>query len=700
MTIRPLAPGTRHDGSRWIGQPIARVEDRKFVRGAARYVDELTPPRTLHLAVVRSAHAHARVRRVDYDPLPAVADPQTARSSAVRLPDNEMLCWDRTAGDVEGAFRAAAAVVREHVSIPRLAPAPMETRGAGAAYDPGTDQLTVWVSAQDPHRPRTLLAQALGRPEERVRVITPDVGGGFGGNGHMPSEVILTALLAMRYVRPVKWIEDRTANLQTGYHGRGLAVDVEAAFAADRRLLAMRASFLADLGAYLYPPTPLMPITTAMLMTGTHHVPAAEARVVGVATNRSPTGPYRGAGRPEAALIAERVMDGGARALAIDPIEIRKRNVIPPDRIPFTTALGMRFDSGDYTPTLERLVSLMDLPRRREAQARARAAGRLSGIGIALYVEHAGARLWESAAVRVEPDGRVVVRRGSNSHGQGHHTVFAQVVAEVLRLDLTAVTIEQGDSAVVPRGVGTFGSRSMSTGAPAAFLAALRVKEKMSRIAARLLEASEDDLAWQDDRIAVRGAPDRGVPFAQVASIAYDAARLPAGLEMGLETTEYFRMTDPVFPFGAYGAIVDIDPETGVLKVEEIFAVDNAGRILNPWLAEGQVFGGIVQGFGEAVCEEFRYDEFGQPRTNTLADYAMPRAAEVPLLHGAFLETPSPNNPLGTKGIGEAGAIGTPAAIANAVADALHPIGNPHVQMPYTPEKLWRAIHFGKPGRP
>jgi carbon-monoxide dehydrogenase large subunit len=364
------------------------------------------------------------------------------------------------------------------------------------------------------------------------------------------------------------------------------------------------------------------------------------------------------------------------------------------------SALGARFDSGNYAPALDRLAELMDLPARRAWQMGARAEGRVAGIGIALYVERGGARLWESAAVRVEPDGRVLVRTGSNSHGQGHHTVFAQVVAEALRIDVSAVIVEQGDSSILPRGMGTYGSRSMSTGAPAAYLAAGKVRDKMSRIAARLLEAGEDDIEWGDERIAVRGAPNRYVPFAEIAAVAYDAARLPPGLEMGIEASEYFRMAGPVFPFGAYGAVVEIERETGLLHVEDITAVDDAGRILNPWLAEGQVFGGIVQGLGEVLREEVRYDEFGQPLTATLADYALPRAADVPRMHGAFLETPTPNNPLGAKGVGEAGTVGTPAAIANAVADALFPLGSPHVDMPYTPEKLWRALQSGELGRP
>jgi len=762
----------------WIGRPVRRREDPRFLRGQARYVDDVVLPGMAHMAVVRSSVAHAIVRKVDvsaarrssgvlavvtaadlagavrpappnpvegaeiapvphpvlasgtvryvgepvaavlaltasaaqdaaehvvvdYDPLPAVVDPRRALNGPVRLhaqlPDNVLSRWQRTHGDVDGAFARAARVVRQQFRIPRLAAAPIEPRGVVAVYDPGADLLTVWISAQDPHRPLNQLSRMLGRPDDRIRVIVPDVGGGFGSKGSVAVDVAVAAWLAIRTGRPVKWVEARRENLATAYQGRGLEVEMELAVDAAGTMLAVRARVIADLGAYLYPPTAMVPVTTSMLLTGAYAIPNASVEMVGVATNKVPTGPYRGAGRPEAAYVVEQMVDLAARELEMDPIVLRRRNVVAPDRFPYRTPLGFTYDSGNYDRALDRAYALLEYDRWRGVQTAARREGRLVGVGMALYVERAGSALWESAAVSVTPAGRVVVRIGSTPNGQGHATIFSQIAADVLQVNLEAITVEQGDSAVVPRGVGTFGSRSTTIGGSALLRAAEKVKAKAVRIAAHLLEGRADDIVWADGRLYVRGAPDRALTLPEVAAAAYQPGRLPQDLEMGLDALDVFRLPGPVFPFGAYGAVVEISPSTGEIRVLRLVAVDDAGRIVNPLLAEGQVIGGSVQGLGEALTEEVVYGEDGQFLTATLAEYGIPRAGQVPEIVSEFLETPSPLNPLGAKGIGEAGCIATPAAVANAVMDALAPLRIRHLDFPFTPRLVWEAIAKARP---
>jgi carbon-monoxide dehydrogenase large subunit len=469
---------------------------------------------------------------------------------------------------------------------------------------------------------------------------------------------------------------------------------VEMAVRDDGRILGVRARLAADLGAYLLPSTAIPAITTGMLLTGAYDIPAASVELVGAATNKVPLGPYRGAGRPEAAFVVERMVDLIAQELGLDPVEVRRRNFIPPERFPYPTPLGFTYDSGNYAQALDRALERIGYDRWRHEQRRARTQGRLIGIGLAVYVERAGSGLWESAAVLVDPSGRVIVRPGSTSHGQGHETTFAQIAADILGVAPQDVVVEQGDSAMVPRGVGTFASRSVATGGSALVVALEKIKAKAIRIAAHLLEAAEDDIAWERGHLHVRGTPERTVSFQQVAAAAYTPARLPRTLEPGLSEFGFFSLPGPVFPFGAYAVVVEVDRETGQVRVLQVVAVDDAGRIINPLLAEGQVIGSTVQGLAEALVEEVRYDEAGQLLTATLADYGLLRAPQVPPVHSEFLETPSPFNPLGAKGIGEAGTIGTPAAVANAVVDALSPLGVRHVDLPLSAEKLWRIVQI------
>ncbi|MCS7171819.1 MAG: xanthine dehydrogenase family protein molybdopterin-binding subunit [Armatimonadetes bacterium] len=768
--------------TRWIGKPLRRREDLRFLRGEARYLDDLILPGMLHMVVVRSPLAHGVLRAVRVDrargmpgvvavvtaedlppglqgvppapvegaevamaphpllargrvhyvgepvavvvaqsraaaqdaaaevdlevePLPAVVDLQEALRGEVRLhetlPDNVLFRWRRAGGDLEAAFRRAARVVHARFRIPRLAAVPLEPRGALAVYDPGTDLLTLWCSAQGPHQPRTQLSRILRHPEDRIRVVVPDVGGAFGSKGSLPSEAALAGWLAMRLRRPVKWVENRRENLLASYQGRGLEAEVEMAVEETGRILGVRATLWADVGAYLLPSTVIPPVTAAMLLTGAYAIPAAEVTVLGVATNKVPTGPYRGAGRPEAAYLVERMVDLVARELGLDPVELRLRNCIPPDAFPYRTPLGFTYDSGDYPHALARLQALMDADGWRARRERARAEGRLVGIGVALYVERVGAREWESASVCVLPSGRVVVRTGSTTHGQGHETTFAQIAAELLHLDVEDIAVEYGDSATVLPGVGTFGSRSTTIGGSALVVALRKIREKATRIAAHLLEAAEADIEWQEGQLRVRGAPGRAVSWRELAAAAYQPGRLPPGMELGLDASGYFALPGLVFPYGAYGALVEVDRETGEVRLLKLLAVDDAGRIINPLLAEGQVRGGIAQGIGQALREEVVYGEDGQPLTASLAEYAVPRAEDIPEVETELLETPSPLNPLGAKGIGEAGTIGMPAAVANAVMDALGPLGVRHLDFPFRPERVWRAmrerVHRGQP---
>ena len=769
MSHEPSAP--TQPVTSWIGRPLRRREDARFLKGQARYVDDLTLPGLTHLVVVRSSVAHARLRSVDvgparrlpgvvavvtahdlagqvhplpvnvpeparvaqvphpvlagavvryvgepiagvlaesraaaedaahrievqYDPLPTVTDVRAALAGTVRLhdtvEDNVLIRLSRGSGDVDAAFRSADRVVRERFHLPRIVAAPMEPRGAVAAYDRPTDLLTLWVSAQDPYRPRAQVGRVLGRSEDRIRVVVPDVGGAFGSKGNLAPEVLLAAWLAIKTARPVKWIEARRENFMTANQGRGIDAEVEVAVDRRGKITALRGTVIADVGAYLYPSTTVPPSRVADLMTGAYDIPAATVDLVGVATNKAPTGPYRGAGRPEAAYIAERMVDRVAGELGLDPVEVRRRNLIPPDRFPYRTPLGAIYDSGDYGRSMDRACELAEYDRWRGEQRRARAQGRFVGIGVATYIEPAGSQVWETAAVTVTPEGRVQIRTGSTAHGQGHDTTFAQIAAEALQVPLEMISIEQGDTARIPKGMGTFGSRSVTIGGSALWGEVEKIKAKMTTIAAHLLEARDGDIRWGGGRLHVQGMPARALAFQDVAAAAYDSVRLPPGTEPGLEASGTFSLSGMVYPSGAYVAVVEVDPPTGRVRILKLVAVDDAGRIINPLLAEGQVIGAVVQGLGQALTEEVVYDDAGQLLTGTFTDYALLRAAHAPEMATEFLETPSPLNPLGAKGIGEAGTVGAPPAMANAVIDALAPLGVTTIDLPLTPEKLWR----------
>jgi aerobic carbon-monoxide dehydrogenase large subunit len=619
--VRPLLPGSIEDGV------VADAGHPVLARGSVRYVGE---PIALVLAESRAeAEDAADLVDVRYEPLPPVLD---ARDGDV------LASWSRSSGDVDAAFTEADRVVSCSFSIPRLVAAPLEGRGALAEYDAEDDLLVVHCSAQDPHRPLAHLSHSLARDPERIRVVVPDVGGAFGSKGAIGPEVVAVAAAALRLGRPVEWVEDRLENFLAAYQGRGLEADAELAVAADGRFLALRARLYADLGSYLYPTTAVPGHTTAMLLTGAYAIPAAEVTLVGAATNKPPTGPYRGAGRPEAALVIERLVELAARELGVDPFELRRRNFVPRDAFPYETALGWVYDSGDYERCLDRALELLGLEGWRAERERARAEGRVVGIGAGMVIERCGG-LWESARVTVAAEGAVVVWTGSSPHGQGHETTFAQIAADELGVAPEEVTVRWGDGKDVLPGIGTFASRSVAMGG-SAIVQACRELRATGGVSAE--------------------------------------ARFESPL---------------LFSSGAYAAAVEIERATGRLRVHRLVAADDPGTVVNPLLAGGQVLGAIAQGLGECLAEEAVYDEEGQPRTASFADYKLLTAAEIPPVATAFLETPSPYNPLGVKGVGEAGAIGTPAAVANAVADALAAEGLPGLDPPFTEERLWEALN-------
>ena len=721
---------------RFVGRPVRRREDERILRGRTRYLDDIEPPGAAHVAFVRSPFAHARIGgvdvpdelegvfavltaadlegrvgdlpvqgfeggqvseeghpvlardevryagqpvaavlaesralaedaaeliEVDYDPLEPVLG---ARSSDVTVTH-----WHKVTGDVEGAFESAAHVVRASHALPRLAPVPMEPRGAIAAYDESDDMLTVWVSAQDSHRQLAGLAAVLDRPEESIHVIIPDVGGAFGSKGAPAPETMLVAAAAMTSGRPVKWAEDREENFVASYHGRGTEADVELALDDDATILAMRARIWADLGGYLMPTTAIPAHTTAMLMCGVYDIQAADVELTGRRTNKVPTGPYRGAGRPEAAYFVECTMDVAARELGLDALELRRRNLIR--ALPYRTALGWTYDSGDYARCLELAAELVEPERRSDDE-------RVVGTGFGMYVERAGGLL-ETADAELLANGRLLVRSGSSPHGQGHDTTFAQLAGERLGVRVEDVELRFGDSQEVPRGVGTFASRSTAMGGSAVVQAVDGLKRKCEAAAARLLEAGEDELEWREGG-RLSAADGRTASLRELASA-----------EPGIQASARFS-SDLVFSSGAYGAVVEIERATGRLRVLRLAAVDDAGTIVNPLLAEGQVIGGTAQGLGQCLVEEAVYDDEGNPTFASFVGYSLLTAAEMPPVVTAFVESPSPLNPLGAKGIGEGGSIGTPGAVANAVADAL---GGVRVDPPFSEEKLWRALREG-----
>ena len=679
--LKPLRIEAGVDG---MALPERRVLSSGRVRHAGEAVAMLVAE---SLAQARDA---LELIELDLDPLPVVTDMERALQDDAPLlyPEvgtNVAFRKDVKRGPIKRSFDQADVVVRERLVNQRLIPAPLEPRGAVAWIDGG--RLTVQVSSQSTYGVRDTIAACLGLEEEEVRVIVEDVGGGFGSKGGCLGEEIAVAEAARRLGRPVKWIEDRSENCAVTWHGRGQLQEVELAARRDGTVLAVRSRILADMGGRLEPFTALIPGVTPDLQTGCYRIPASQSSLLAVYTNTTPTGPYRGAGRPEAAFLIERMMDRLAGELGIDPIELRLRNFISPSEFPYTNAGKLTYDSGNYAGTLQRLVEVSDYPQLREAQRRARADGKLQGIGIATYVEIAAGTEADQATVRLESDGMITVITGSTPHGQGHQTTWAQIAADHFGVSVDRIKVVFGDSDLPAYAIGTFGSRSAALSGSAIHETVGALTTQLRALAAAAFEAAPADVVLEAGRLQVRGVPARAMSLQQLATWAIEAGRQPE-----LSARKEFEAPAEVFPFGAHLALVEVDRETGAVRVLRYVAVDDCGPVINPMIVDGQVHGAIAQGLAQALFEGVIYDEEGQLLTGNLTTYLLPTAADLPMFETERTVTPSPNNPLGVKGIGEGGTTGSTPAVVNAVMDALRPLGIHQLEMPLSPFRIWSAI--------
>jgi aerobic carbon-monoxide dehydrogenase large subunit len=651
---------------------------------------------------------------VEYESLPVITDPEKALEGGPFVHDeigtNKVHEWSLAGGDLDAGFADADVIIERRVVNHRTAGAPIEPRGVLADYRAGS--LTVWSSTQVPHFLRLFLSILLGISEERVRVIAPEVGGGFGSKLQVYGEEVLAAWASRKLERPVKWIETRTENMAVAHQGRDQISHVKMGAKRDGTVTAFHVKIIADFGAYNMLLTPLIPSLGAFVMGGCYAIPAVQTDIVGVFTNKCPTDAIRGAGRPEATHMVEVTLDQMAHELGISQVAIRRKNFIPKDSFPHAVATGVVYDSGDYDKTLDRLLEHVDLDEFERERESLREKGVYRGIGLSTYTEICGlapsritgpggvgvqAGGWESALVRVHNTGAVTVYTGSSGHGQGHETAFAQIAADRLGLDPANVEVIHGDTGTGPEGRNTYGSRSLAVGGEAIAKSANKVAEKAKAIVAHTLEAAPEDIEVVDDKFSIKGSPDKGMTLAEVAGAAY-LNLIPDGMEPGLEETTFYDPENFVFPFGAHAAIVDIDAETGKVKLSRYVAVDDCGNAINPLLIDGQVHGGIVHAVGQALYERVHYDEEGQLVTGTFVDYALPTAAELPAIETDRTVTPTPVNSLGAKGVGEAGTIAASAAVTNAVIDALRPLGVDYINMPLSPMRVWEAISQAKGG--
>jgi carbon-monoxide dehydrogenase large subunit len=765
-----------------IGQPVRRVEDRRFITGKGRYVDDLTRPYQAHAFLLRSPHAHALIRgvdagaaaaapgvlavytgadlvrdgigtipclsplqnrdgspavmppypalagervrhvgdgvalvvadslaaardaaeliTVDYEPLPAAID--TAEALAAGQPTvwdeaPQNLCFDWEIGD-RAAVESAAAAARHHVSLElvnnRIVVTSMEPRGAIGEYDPGEDSYILWSSTQGSHFLRNQLAEFVFHvPENRIRVVTQDVGGGFGMKFFLYPEHILVLWAAKKLGRPVKWLSERAEAFVSDTQGRDNVTRLDLFLDEEFRFQALEVATVANMGAYLSNFAPEIPTASgALMLSGVYAIPAIHVGVKGVFTNTVPVDAYRGAGRPEAAYALERLVDFAARRLGLMPDELRRRNFVRPEAMPYRTPLGLTYDSGDFRRNMEDALTAADVADFAARRAAAKRRGRCRGLGTAVYIEQSGFPPDEFAELRFDPAGTLTILMGTQSSGQGHQTAYAQLAAERLGLPLDRIRVVQGDTAAVGFGRGTGGSRSLPVGGAALDHAAQKLIDKGRRIAAHLLEAAEADIEFANGEFRIAGT-DRRVGIAEAARAAFNPAQLPAGLEPGFAESGHFTPPSPTFPNGCHLCEVEVDPETGAVAILRYLVVDDFGTVVNPLLLRGQVQGGVAQGIGQAMLEHCLYDsETGQLLSGSLTDYAVPRADDLPPIAFAYNVVPCRTNPLGIKGAGEAGAIGAPPAFVNAVIDALGEFGIAHLDMPLSQERIWRAI--------
>ena len=769
-----------------MGHSVKRKEDARFIRGKGTYVDDIVLPEMLHLDIVRSPFAHARITRIDasralaipgvlavitgkdlekynlhwmptlmsdtqmvlptdrvmfqgqevaavlatdrytaadgveaveveYDPLPAVVDPFKALEPGAPVlrpdkgkTDNHIWHWevgDRAA--TEKAFAEADVTVKQHIYLPRIHVSSIETCGCVASFDKVNGQLTVWMTTQAPHAIRTvvaLVAGHLGLKENRIRIISPDIGGGFGGKVPVYPGYVLAIAASFLTGKPVKWIEDRMENLQADSFARDYHITAELAGKKDGTLTALRIKTLADHGYTDAAANPSkFPAGLFHICTGSYDFKAAHVEVDAAYTNKPPGGiAYRCSFRvTEAVHTIERMVDLMAHELGMDPAEFRKKNFIKPEQFPYRSALGWEYDSGNYARALDLALEKIGYAELRREQAEKRARGELMGIGISSFTEIVGAgpskhfdilglKMFDSCEIRIHPTGKAIARFGTKSQGQGHETTYAQIIAEELGIPVDDITVEEGDTDTAPYGLGTYASRSTPTAGAAGAVAARKIREKARKLAAHLLECHEDDLEWEPGRFYVKGSPDRAKTIQEIAFAAY--TNHPPGMEAGLEAVSYYDPPNLTYPFGSYVCVVDIDKGTGEVKVRRFVAVDDCGNVINPMIVEGQIHGGLTMGLAPALYEEIQYDEAGNIQGGSFMDYLVPTAVETPRWETARTVTPSPHHPLGAKGVGESATVGAPAAIANAVVDALWHLGVRHVDIPITPFKVWRLL--------
>jgi carbon-monoxide dehydrogenase large subunit len=680
---RPLAV----DMARYQGDGVAVViaESRALAKDAAELVE------------------------VDYEPLPAVVDPKEALADGAPLVHedfgtNHCYTWPLQAGEVDQAFADADVTVEETYRQQRLIPNAIEPRGVLAQYLPAQDEYTLWSATQVPHIARFWLAIVLGVPEARLRVVAPDVGGGFGSKLNVYAEEALSLALARRIGRPVKWIEERSENYLATIHGRDHIQSIEFAATKDGKITAVRARATVGMGAYLQLVTAGTPLLGAWLYAGAYDIPGYDVEITGVFTHTTPTDAYRGAGRPEATYLVERAIDALARKLDMDPVELRRKNFIT--EFPKTIASGLTVDSSDFEGALDKALEIVDYDefRREQADRRKREDSKQIGIGFSTYTEMCGlapsrilgailyaAGGWDAATIRCLPTGSVQVLAGTSPHGQGHETTFAQIVADRLGVPIEQVEVLFGDTSVMPLGLDTYGSRSLAVGGVALYNATEKIIDKARKVAAHQLEVAEADLEYEGGRFTVKGT-DRALTVQEAALHAFTAHNLPDGMEPGLEATAVYDPPNFSWPGGCHIAIVEIDTETGAVDLRRYVAVDDVGSVINPMVVEGQVHGGVAQGVAQALFEEAVYDEQGNLLTGSMVNYLVPSAAELIDIEVDRVEAPSPTNPMGVKGVGETGTIASTAAVMNAVVDALSPYGITDIDMPATPERVWTAI--------
>jgi carbon-monoxide dehydrogenase large subunit len=688
--VRPQYRIMATDKVRHVGEPVAVVvgDDRYAAHEALDHID------------------------VDYDRLDAVTDPKEATEAEPTVHDEaeDNVSFDFELGDadaVDEAFEAADTIAEVELEQPRIIPNAVEPRAAAASYEPGSNELTVWMNSQNPHIHRTLMSTAsLGHPEHKLEIVAPEVGGGFGKKiYHYPAETI-TAWCAKQLERDVKWQATRSEDYVAGSHGRDHVTEAEMAIDDDGTIRGLRVETYAGLGAHqLLFAVSTPSILYSSMLSSQYDIPAIHCRVVGAFTHTAPVSAYRGAGRAEGIYVTERTLDVAANQIDVDPAEVRRQNLIGPDEFPFQTSVALVYDSGEYERAMDRALELVDYDDYRDRQERLREDGRYIGVGMANFVESAGfspskavgdlgaqAGGWEAGVVRLRPSGKVAVYAGTADQGQGHRTTLSQVASEELGVPMEDIEVIQGDTDEVPQGMGTYGSRSAAVGGAAVAESARDVVDKARQIAAHQLETSEDDLEYEGGEFHVTGAPDQSLGIQDIAMQAYLGFDIPDGMEPGLEATSYYDPENFTYPFGTHIAVVEVDADTGEVEILEFVAVDDCGEQINPMIVEGQIHGGIAQGIGAALFESANYDDNGNLTTGSMNDYALPGANDLPDFETDSTVTPSPHNPIGVKGVGESATIGATPAVVNAVVDALEPFGIDHLDMPLTNEKVWRAI--------